>query len=259
LIAPGLPLEGRVAVVTGSRRGIGFAVANVLAREGAAVLVCGVSDALGVERSALLLRDRHAARAASFAGDLTVDGVAEDLVRTAERDLGPVDVLVNNAGGFVMAHTTLETDRTDWERMISVNLTAPFLLTQRCLPGMLARGWGRIINVASEVALAPMLGNAVAYTAAKAGLIGFTKQLALEVAGTGVTANVINPGTIATEHLHEAIGEAGIDRERLLRSIPAGRFGTPEEVAGIVPYLVSDSGSFTTGAVFEVNGGRAMH
>jgi NAD(P)-dependent dehydrogenase (short-subunit alcohol dehydrogenase family) len=258
LIAPRRPLAGRVAIVTGSRRGIGFAVAEALASEGAALLVCGASHAADLARTAQLLRERHATPAASFAGDLTVDGVAEELAARAERELGPVDVLVNNAGGFVLPHTTLETDRQEWERMISVNLTAPFLLTRRCLPGMIERGWGRVINIASEVALAPMLGNAVAYTAAKAGLIGFTKQLALEAAGTGVTANVINPGTVSTEHLHEAIGEAGLDAERLLRSIPAGRFGTPEEVAGLVPYLVSELGAFTTGAVFEVNGGRTM-
>ena len=252
-------LEGRIAVVTGSRRGIGFAIADALAREGAEVMVCAASNRAAAERSAQLLRERHTSHAIGFVGDLTVDGVIEDLMRSAERELGPVDVLINNAGGFVLPHTTLETRRADWEQMISVNLTAPFLLTQHCLPGMLERGWGRIINVASEVALAPMLGNAVAYTAAKAGLIGFTKQLALETAGTGVTANVINPGTISTEHLDEALAEAGVDRERLLRSIPAGRFGTPEEVAGIVPYLASDIGSYTTGAVFEVNGGRTMH
>jgi NAD(P)-dependent dehydrogenase (short-subunit alcohol dehydrogenase family) len=205
------------------------------------------------------LRQAHGTATASFAGDLAADGTAAELVGAAERELGPVDILVNNAGGFVDPLTTLQTERSDWEDMVATNLTAPFLLTRAVLPGMLARGWGRIINIGSEVALSPMLGNAVAYSAAKAGLIGFTKHVALEVAGTGVTANVINPGTIGTEHLDDVFAGSDVEADALAGSIPLGRFGTPDEVAGVVPFLASDLGAYTTGAVIGIDGGRTMH
>jgi NAD(P)-dependent dehydrogenase (short-subunit alcohol dehydrogenase family) len=252
-------LDGRVAVVTGSRRGIGFAIATALAREGAAVMVCTGSQPQAAAEAADRIRQAHGTATASFAGDLAADGTAATLVDAAERELGPVDILVNNAGGFVDPLTTLQTERADWEDMLAANLTAPFLLTRAVLPGMLARGFGRIINIGSEVALSPMLGNAVAYSAAKAGLIGFTKHVALEAAGTGITANVINPGTIGTEHLDDVFTGSEVEADALARSIPLGRFGTPEEVAGVVPFLASDLGAYTTGAVFGIDGGRTMH
>jgi NAD(P)-dependent dehydrogenase (short-subunit alcohol dehydrogenase family) len=251
-------LEGRVAIVTGSRRGIGFAIARALAREGAAVMIASGSRPDAAAEAAARLREAHGTASASFAGDLAADGTAASLVEAAEQELGPVDILVNNAGGFVDPLTTLQTERSEWDAMVAANLTAPFLLTRAVLPGMVERGWGRIVNIGSEVALSPMIGNAVAYTAAKAGLIGFTKHVALEVAGTGVTANVVNPGTIGTEHLDDVFAESDVDADALARSIPLGRFGTPEEVAGVVPFLASDLGAYTTGAVFGIDGGRTM-
>jgi NAD(P)-dependent dehydrogenase (short-subunit alcohol dehydrogenase family) len=255
----GTTLDGRVAIVTGSRRGIGFAVARACAREGAAVMICTASRAGAADDAAGRLRRELGARAAAFAGDLTADGVAAELVEAAERELGPVDILVNNAGGFVNPLTTLTTERADWDAMIAANLTAPFLVTRAVLPDMIERGFGRIVNIGSEVSVRPMLGNAVAYSAAKAGLTGFTKHVALETAGTGVTVNIVHPGTIATEHLNDVFDGCDVDARGLEASIPLGRFGTADEVAAIVPFLASDLGAYTTGAEIGIDGGRTMH
>jgi NAD(P)-dependent dehydrogenase (short-subunit alcohol dehydrogenase family) len=124
---------------------------------------------------------------------------------------------------------------------------------------MIEHKWGRIVNIGSITASAPALGNATGYVAAKAGLIGFTRQLALEVARHGVTVNAINPGTVATEHLRDYLDtEGAVSHDALTASIPVGRLGAPHEIAGIVPYIASDLGAFMTGAVVEINGGALM-
>lgn len=154
---------------------------------------------------------------------------------------------------------TLQSSSDEWRQQLDVNLTGPFLISRAVLPGMLERKWGRIINIGSITASAPALGNAVGYVAAKAGLVGFTRQLALEVAQHGVTVNAINPGTVATEHLRDYLStEGAVSHDSLTASIPVGRLGTPQEIAGIVPYIASDLGAFMTGAVVEINGGALM-
>lgn len=243
--------QGRTAIVTGARRGIGAAIAEALLETGAHVVVCGRN--LDQVRATVAAFHGHGlTRAEAFADDLgTADGRAS-LIESFD----PIDVLVNNAGGFLRASSTTDTTELEWEEQLRVNLTLPFLLCQAVLPGMLQRGWGRIVNVGSVVATAPQRGNAIGYVAAKTGLVGFTRQLALEVAGTGVTANVLNPGTVATEHLAEyfAASTAVREQDNSLR-IPMGRFGRPREIAALVPYLASDDAAFLTGAVIDVNGG----
>jgi NAD(P)-dependent dehydrogenase (short-subunit alcohol dehydrogenase family) len=236
--------------VTGARRGIGAAIAEALLTAGARVVVCG-RDGAQVEAAVAGLRGRGLARAEGFAGELgSADG------RTALLAVaGDVDVLVNNAGGFLRAATTLESTQQEWEEQLRANLTLPFLLCQAVLAGMVARGWGRIVNIGSVTATAPQLGNAAGYVAAKSGLVGFTRQLALEVAGTGVTANVVNPGTVGTEHLAEYVDASAISERELAERIPVGRLGRPGEIAALLPYLVSDEAGFLTGAVIDVNGG----
>jgi NAD(P)-dependent dehydrogenase (short-subunit alcohol dehydrogenase family) len=248
-------LKGRTAVVTGARRGIGAAIARVLLDQGVQVVMCG-RDAPDLAAKAEALGPD----AIPFAGDLS-DPAARARLREVA---GPADILVNNAGGFLRASTTADCSAREWAEQIDLNLTVPFELCRAFLPGMLERGRGRIVNIGSLVAEAPQLGNSIGYVAAKAGLVGFTRQLAAEVAGSGVTVNVINPGTIHTEHLSDYFAtmqatspQAG-PAESLARWIPVGRLGHAEEVAALVPYLVSDSGAFTTGSVFNVNGG-AIH
>lgn len=243
-------LHGRTAVVTGARRGIGAAIARVLLDEGARVVVCGRDGPVLAEQAAAL-----GPGASTFAGDLRDPAARTRLAEFA----GPAGILVNNAGGFLRAATTADCSAAEWAEQLELNLTVPFELCRLFLPGMLRGGWGRIVNIGSVVAEAPQLGNSIAYVAAKAGLVGFTRQLAAEVAGSGVTANVINPGTIHTEHLADYFAaSADTSAQSLAQRIPVGRLGRAEEVAALVPYLVSDAGAFTTGSVFNVNGG-AIH
>lgn len=238
-------------MVTGARRGIGAAIAEALLDAGARVVVCG-RDADQVAAAVAGFRERGFAGAEGFAGDLgSAEGRAALLAAA-----GDIDVLVNNAGGFLRATTTADSTEQEWEAQLRTNLTLPFLLCQTVLPGMLSRGWGRIVNVGSVVAAAPQLGNAIGYVAAKSALVGFTRQLALEVAGSGVTANVLNPGTVGTEHLADYFAaSAEVSEQDLARRIPMGRLGRPREIATLVPYIASDDAAFLTGAVIDINGG----
>lgn len=238
--------SSRVALVTGARRGIGAATVAALANAGFTVV------------AALRSPSEVPGAAMTVTGDLTSSDDVSRIVTEVAGHVGDIDVLVNNAGGFLRAGTTLDTDLDEWEAQLRLNLTAPFLITQAVLPGMLARGWGRIVTIGSIVGRAPALGNATAYVAAKAGVIGWTRQLALETAGTGVTANVVNPGTTATEHLDDYMSTGDVDPHVLASGIPMGRLGRPDEVAAAVRYLVGEDAGFTTGISMDVNGGVAM-
>lgn len=237
---------GRVALVTGARRGIGAATVVALAGMGMSVAAC-VRAATDVSGAAL-----------TVTGDVTVSSDIERMVGQVTEQLGPVDVLVNNAGGFLRPGTTLDTGPEEWDEQVALNLTAPFRMTQAVLPGMLSRNWGRVVTIGSVVGHAPALGNAAAYVAAKAGVIGWMRQLALETAGTGVTANVVNPGTTATEHLNDYADASCLDATVLAAGIPMGRLGRPAEIAAAVRYLVGEDAAFTTGISIDVNGGVAM-
>ncbi len=250
----GISLAGKVALVTGARQGIGAAIASALLDAGASVAITG-RDAAQVAQSVRRFVEETGGNVYGFVGDVSNEADIARLLKEIPR----IDILVNNAGGFLRAVETLESTRAEWEQQLTVNLTAPFQICRAVLPGMMERGWGRIINIGSITASAPALGNAVGYVAAKAGLIGFTRQLALEVAQHGITVNAINPGTVATEHLRDYFSSPGAaSPESLAASIPVGRLGKPQEIAGIVPYVASDLGAFMTGAVVEINGGALM-
>lgn len=247
-------LANRIAVVTGARQGIGAAIARTLLHCGASVIITGRQEQqLADSLSNLKLETGR--EATGFVGNVTNES---DITRLLEKH-PKIDILVNNAGGFLQPFNTLETSKESWENQLTVNLTGPFLLSRAVLPGMIEQHWGRIINIGSITAVAPALGNATAYVAAKAGLIGFTRQLALEVASFGITVNAINPGTIATEHLNDYLATPGApDTNTLSTDIPVGRLGSPSEIAGIIPYMVSDMGAFMTGGIIDINGGARM-
>ncbi len=241
-------LEGRKALVTGASGGIGGAIARAFHGAGAEVVVSGTRvDALE-SLAADLGRGVHV-----VAADLAAAGSAERLVAGAEQALGGIDVLVNNAG-LTRDGLTMRMKDEDWQTVIDVNLTAAFRLSRAVVRSMMKVRWGRIISITSVVAAMGNPGQ-VNYAASKAGLTGLTKSLAAEVAKRGITVNCIAPGFIVTA-MTDGLGET--QRERLLATIPAGRFGEPSEISAAALYLASAEAAYVTGQTLHVNGGMMM-
>ena len=248
-------LASRVALVTGSSRGIGAAVAERFARAGAHVVVHG-RDAAAVEA----VRARIAAgggRVSAVTADMTRFDEVEAMRERIEDACGPVDVLVANAGGNPVPPGPIELiEERDWRAAVDGNLTATFLTVKSLLPGMKERGRGSIVTVSSAAARRPNARSPVAYAAAKAGIELFTKDLAAQAGPFGVRANCIAPETILTERNRRNIPE---DIQRSLTAEhPLRRLGTPEDVAEAALYLASDAASWVTGVVLDVAGGSVM-
>ncbi|OQA47493.1 MAG: 3-oxoacyl-(acyl-carrier-protein) reductase FabG [Chloroflexi bacterium ADurb.Bin325] len=242
----------RIALVTGGARGIGRATCLALAAQGAAVAVHYRSRADAAQ--AVVEQIRAAGGVAiPVQADLLDPAAGARLAEQVRAELGPVDILVNNAGEQGTA-AVAELADAEWQRSLDLNLTAAFRLARACLPGMLARRWGRIINVSSQAAYTGSVRHAH-YAAAKAGLLGFTFSLAKEVGPHNVTANVIVPGRIETDMLAEQLPARGAE---WLRQTPLGRLGRPEEVAAAIAFLASEAASYITGAALHVGGGLVM-
>ncbi|MEW6082948.1 MAG: 3-oxoacyl-[acyl-carrier-protein] reductase [Bacillota bacterium] len=245
-------LENRVALVTGSSRGIGRSVALELARNGAAVAVTYAKEAQAAGAVAQEIRSAGGTAVVAQA-DVSVPAEAIAMVEAVTRDLGPVDILVNNAG-ITRDSLLLRMKEEDWDRVLSVNLGGVFNCTKVALRSMIKRRQGRIVNVSSIVGLTGNQGQAN-YSAAKAGIIGFTRSIAREVASRGITANVVAPGYIDTE-MTEGLPEDA--KEKMMAQIPLGRFGSPDDVARAVLFFASDLSSYVTGQVLVVDGGMVM-
>jgi 3-oxoacyl-[acyl-carrier protein] reductase len=244
-------LDGKKCVVTGGGRGIGRGIALAFAQEGADVAVI---DRLGdnAERVAAELT-ALGARAFAFGADVSDESSANKALTDAESQLGRIDVLMNNAG--INTHVKL-VDMTvaTWDEMIEVNLRSVFLCTRTVLPGMIERRWGRIISTSSQ--LAHKGGRELThYAAAKAGVLGFTRSLAYEVAPYNITVNAICPGPINTDMSRVGSTEW---KAKKLSELPLGRYGEVQEVAPTVVLIASDEGSYYTGASFNMNGGDVM-
>jgi 2-hydroxycyclohexanecarboxyl-CoA dehydrogenase len=243
-------LAGRHVLVTGGGSGIGRAAAARLGRDGAAVTVLDLD--LAAARSVAREMTAAGVRTQAVGGDVADAGAVHAAVEAARRGLGPVHVLVCSAGisGFA---PLLDLTEAQWDRMLAVHLRGTFLVTRAVLPDMVAAHWGRIVTMSSVGGLrgGPNLTH---YAAAKAGVIGFTKALALEVGAAGVTANSIAPGLVDTPMLR-ASGIPPDLLEQSRRQIPVGRLGTPEDVAAACAFLASDEAGFVTGQVLSPNGG----
>jgi len=242
-------LKGKVALVTGGTGGIGSAICQRLADAGA--------------RIATTYRNEEKAKSWAAASDfdpiiIACDvGEYDDCVRmreTLESQVGQVDILVNNAG-ITRDATFKKITAEHWRQVISADLDSVFNVSHQFVNGMAERGWGRVINISSINGQKGCFGQ-TNYSAAKAGMHGFSMALALEVARKGVTVNTVSPGYIATEMVMAVREEV---RQQIIAQIPAGRLGKPEEIAALVAFLVSDDAGFITGANFAANGGQHMH
>lgn len=245
---------GRVALVTGAAAGIGAAIARRLARDGFDLGLVDVDErglatiAAGIAASG--------SRCVPVGHDLATPRRLDGLVERVEDSLGSVDVLVNNAGRAVAADT-VSTSREDWDEILAVNLTAVFETCRAVLPGMIDRGRGSIVNIASSAAIVGLAERA-AYCASKAGVVGLTRAIAVDHSRQGIRANAVCPGTVATTWVDRMVASSR-DPEAKRREMEGrqlnGRLGTPDEIAAAVSYLVSPEAAFVTGSVFVIDGG----
>jgi 3-oxoacyl-[acyl-carrier protein] reductase len=241
-------LSGRRAVVTGASGGIGQAIATALHAQGASVVLSGT-------RAPVLaaLAERLGARAHAVAADLAAADGAEQLVKASEAALGGIDILINNAG-VTRDGLLVRMKDEDWQQVLDLNLTAGFRLARACLRGMMKQRFGRIVAITSVIGSVGNPGQAN-YAASKAGMAGFSKALAQEVAARGITVNCVAPGFVETAMTE---GLSDDQRRRALELIPVGRFGTVAEVAAAVVYLTSAEAAYVTGQTLHINGGMAM-
>ncbi|HEY5787854.1 MAG TPA: 3-oxoacyl-ACP reductase FabG [Microlunatus sp.] len=245
---------GRVAVVTGAARGIGAAIARRLAGQGVAIAAVDL-DTDGSARTANAILEAGG-RAIAVGADVANETAAGHAVERAAAELGPVTVLVNNAG-IIRDNLLFKMSTDDWDAVMNVHLRGAFLMTRAAQAHMIEAKWGRIVNLSSTSAL----GNRgqANYAAAKAGLQGFTKTLALELGKFGVTANAIAPGFIDTEMTQATADRLGVDFEdwktAASREIPVGRVGTPDDIAAVAAFLCSEDAGYVSGQVIYVSGG----
>jgi 3-hydroxybutyrate dehydrogenase len=255
-------LRGRVALVTGSTSGIGLGIAHALAGAGADIVMNGFGEAGEIERLRAGLAAAHGVRVAYAGADISDPEAVAGMVAQAEAALGRVDILVNNAGvQFVAPIESFPV--AQWQRVIGINLTGAFLAMQAVIPGMKARGWGRIVNIASAHGLVASAQKS-AYVAAKHGLVGLTKVAALELSNEGVTCNAICPGWVLTPLVEVQVTAraeaAGIPveeakRQMLVEKQAMARFTTPEQIGATAVFLCSEGAATITGSSISVDGG----
>ena len=246
---------GRTAIVTGAGRGFGRAIAELLAERGAAVAVLDIDgDAAAAVAAGIR---RRGARAIPLAADVTSDEQVHSAVARATAELGALDILVNNAG-IVSTTPIEELERPEWERTLAVDLTSLFVVTKAVIPAMIDRRSGAIVSIAS---LAGKRGGGIfgkcAYATAKAGVLGFTKSIARELAPYGIRANAVAPGAFGTEMTRAFLEDEQV-LGRVLATIPLGRLGQPADVARTVAFLASDEASYLTGETINLDGGILM-
>jgi acetoacetyl-CoA reductase len=246
-------MSERIAVITGGTGGLGVTISTKLHDRGYLVVVTHSANNTKIDETISELKSRgYNFRA--FGVDVADFDSCRRCVEQIQKEVGPVDILINNAG-ITRDMTFRKMGKVDWDAVMDTNLDSVFNMTKPVCEGMVERGWGRIINVSSVNGSKGAFGQ-TNYAAAKAGMHGFTKALALEVARKGVTVNTISPGYIGTKMV-TSIPKEVLDT-KILPQIPVGRLGKPEEVAGLIIYLCSDEAAFVTGANIAINGGQHM-
>ena len=247
-----LPLENKVAVITGASRGIGRAIAELLAQQGADV-VCGDRLQEQAEATADQIAKATGRHTSGCLVDVANHESAKGFIECALENFGKIDILINNAG-ITRDNLLMRISETDWDDVLNVNLKGAYNCCKAVIRPMMKQRYGRIVNITSVVGLSGNAGQAN-YSASKAGLIGFTKSLAKELGSRNITVNAVAPGyitTVLTDVLSEEYKQAAI------KATPMGRLGTPEDIANAVAFLVSDQASFITGQVLSVDGGMVM-
>lgn len=244
-------LDGRRALVTGGARGLGRVIAQALAEAGADIAISGRSRE-ACDSAASAIAEATGRRVRGFAADVIEAEQVTKLVADVEGELGPIDILVNNAGVNKRGPIE-ELTEADWDMVIDTNLKGPWLCARAVGPKMRDRGWGRIINLASVLGVIAMPGRSP-YASSKAGVINLTRVLALEWAGTGVTANAICPGAFGTE-MNRPLLDDPAKYQAFVQRIPMKRWGEVEEIAGAAVFLASDAASYVTGSTLTVDGG----
>jgi 3-oxoacyl-[acyl-carrier protein] reductase len=244
--------EGRVAIVTGGGRGIGRAVAVRLAEEGANLAISYLSNDAAAEETAQRAREAGV-ECELFKGDVSSPGSVEALFKGVGDAFGRVDILVNNAG-ITRDNLMMRMKEEEFDEVLRTNLKGTYLCTRAALRPMIRARWGRIVNLSSVVGLVGNAGQAN-YAASKAGIIGFTKSVAREVAQRGITVNAVAPGYVETELTGTLPEEV---KDQIRGQVPMGRFGEPEEVAQVVAFLAGETGSYVTGQTIAVDGGMTM-
>jgi len=244
-------LDGRKALITGAARGLGKVMALALAQAGADVVI--VSRTLSeCQATAGEIAKETGRKAHAIAADVARAGEVAGLFAAAQAAVGPIDILINNAGINIRGPAPKLTE-AEWDAVVDINLKAPFLCAREVMPGMIERGWGRIINLGSIMSVIALAERAP-YSSAKAGVMGLTRVLALECAGKGVTVNAICPGPFATE-MNVALLSNPDAYKTFVSKLPIGRWGELHEIAGVAVFLASDASSFVTGTGIYVDGG----
>lgn len=246
--------DGKVALVTGGGKGIGAATARRLSAMGIAIAVNDL-DPSDAELTARGIVDAGG-RALAVPGDVTDPEAVVRIVRSTVERFGSLDILVNNAGGGGGTRTFEETTLEVWDRTMALNLRSVFLCTKEAVPHMKARGWGRVVNVASVAGRSRSLTGGPQYAASKAGVIGFTRHVSAELAPSGIVVNAVAPSMVATARLKNKFAGMPADaRDAVFAGIPVGRWSEPEEVAAAIAFLCSEEAGYICGAVLDINGG----
>jgi 3-oxoacyl-[acyl-carrier protein] reductase len=243
-----LDISGKVALVSGGTRGIGLDICKVFAAAGAKIALCARDG-----EKAGQIAQQLGGGCRGYACDVSIASQVEGLAKSVEKDFGQIDVLVNNAG-FTKDNLLFLLTETDWDTVMDTNLKGAFLMTKYAARGMIKRRWGRVINITSVVGLNGNKGQSN-YSASKAGMIGFTKSVAKELASRNVLVNAVAPGYIDTELTRGISADA---KKYLMDNIPLGRLGQGSDIAGAVLFLASDMASYITGQVLVVDGGMVM-